>query len=119
MARRRKARSNPDNTALIIAGVFGLVAVGGVVYVVTRPSTAAAAQVPPTNDALTLPPVAASSYVDPTSGFDMNAMTQKAVTFATLDGGRFKSNQGVYWANIVKAHSPTAAQLQALTAAGY
>jgi hypothetical protein len=91
MARRRRARENPGAGFWIAVGV-GVVAVGGVAYVMTRP--AAAATTPalpphPTNDAATYSPQAAAAAAANAAG---NAASQSAggtpVTLSYTVNGR-------------------------------
>lgn len=101
----RRARENPS-AGVWIAGLFGLAAVGGVAYVLTRPKAAPA--VASGGDAATLT----------SGGYDAStpagSATAKAVTLAKLN----HPIEGATWAATARANNPTPAELAALTAVG-
>lgn len=121
MARRRsRARENPTAGFWIALGV-GVVAVGGIAYVVTRPSTASAAPplpTHPTNDAAALGPGGKpehlSAGMSPAS-LDHNAPIYKAWALAEL--GHMK--EGSTWAAAARANAPTSDDLTLLSSLGY
>jgi hypothetical protein len=83
--------------------VLGLAGVGGVIYFATRPKAAAA------------PPPAGPSPGDATS-LDPNATAlHRALVLASV--GQWRPGQT--WANIVLHNNPSAADVAALTGAGY
>jgi hypothetical protein len=133
--RRQKARENPGAGFWIAVGV-GAVAVGGVIYVMTRPSTAAASTTPPqpqinppTNDAATFKaPVTITFPAPPFNG----AMQTRTVVpnpanvasdvlhahrLAAIGHGSGK--EGDLWAQMAVADGANAAQLSQLRSDGY
>jgi hypothetical protein len=123
MARRRRAKNNPSTGFWIAVGV-GVVAVGGVAYVMTRPTTASAATptpapvMPPTNDAAVLSP-GASFLVNTPGGQTINTTLAQAMSNALLAASAGQLREGQFWANTARAHGATVDQLTQLSAAGY
>lgn len=131
MARRRRGRANPD-TGLWIALAAGIVAVGGVAYVMTRPSTATAAGSTPATpsyaaitNATPGAPVTQAQIAAVLSNPPPPAGTAQAIVVtdaiaravALAEGGQTAA--GVYWANLARTNGASAAQSAELTTAGY
>jgi hypothetical protein len=127
MARRRRsrARENPS-TGFWIAAAVGVVAVGGVAYVLTRPSTASAstqpkavAPVPTPGAALTQAQINSSVSTDLPAGSETTTIASNAVGRAVFLSQIGHLKEGVYWANLAKANGISAAQQAQLKSAGY
>lgn len=112
------AKKNSTLAWAVGLGTLALAGVGIGLYEksqkpVTPPGGATATQTPVTTD---------SGFVD-ASGNTMDAIVAKAVNLAKLGHGATpapgKGSEGVYWANLAKAHGPTASQSAMLTNAGY
>lgn len=92
MARRRRsrARENPSTGFWIAVGV-GVVAVGGVAYVMTRPAAAATPSLPPSpahpvNDAATYSPAAAAAAASAASSAASQAAGGTSTVTFTANG---------------------------------
>lgn len=138
--RRRQARENPGAGFWIAVGV-GAVAVGGVIYVMTRPSTAAAAtnttppqpQInPPTNDAAVLkapsapvtitvpaPPFQGQTRTVTLSPNPANVASDVARAHELAAIGHGSGKEGEYWANVAVVDGASQAQLSQLRSDGY
>jgi hypothetical protein len=111
-----------DNSAVAWAiglGTLALAGVGIVLYEKSAGSTSSSAG--PNAPAGTLTPAGLDSgFVDPNTNRNMDAIVATAVALAkTGHGNGTVGHEGNYWANLAKAHAPTQAQLQALSAVGY
>lgn len=140
MARRRRsrARENPGAGFWIAVGV-GVVAVGGVAYVMTRPTTAAAATTPqptispPLNDAATFSPSQSAGGSSVTLTYTANgrdfssSYTPNAGALATdmsnavmaAESGHGAGKEGEYWKARALVDGASTAQVSQLQSYGY
>jgi hypothetical protein len=93
MARRRRSRARENPSAgFWVAVAVGVVAVGGVAYVMTRPAAAATPLPPanpthPTNDAATRSVTPASPLMTPAQTAALNAALNQQIAAGNLPGG--------------------------------